>query len=233
MRAGRGGFGAVAGLAALLLVGCGSDDKPAATPATTTAPGGAATEASPTSTTSEPTASATEATTSAPAAAAGEFTAPDTKLKLGEKALVPFVSQKKGGTLGLVATGIKKGAAADLAPLKLGDRAKGLTPFYITFKVTNESGTDFSYASMWLTNGVLADGSTAQKLSVIGDFAPCENNSADKAFTTKGASYETCIVALASGDAEVTGVEYHGSKIDEAVMAGTPSYTLNPVVWTK
>jgi hypothetical protein len=232
MRAVRGGFGAVAALAVLLLVGCGSDDKPAATPATTTAPGGAATQASPSIASPEATASPTEAATSAPAAA-GEFTAPDTKLKLGEKALVPFVSQKKGGTLGLTATGIKKGAAADLAPLKLGDRAKGLTPFYITFKVTNESGTDFSYASMWLTNGVLADGSTAQKLSVIGDFAPCENNSADKAFTTKGASYETCVVALASGGAEVTGVEYYGSKIDDAVMAGTPSYTLNPVVWTK
>ncbi|WP_409462135.1 hypothetical protein [Amycolatopsis sp. GA6-003] len=97
---------------ALALSGCSSkDDKlpdpPIAPPATSSA--------------SAPSSSAAPAGESVSA----PYTKQGTKLKVGEKAVVPFKSKNNTGALGVTVTGIDKGVEADLAPLKLGDRAKG------------------------------------------------------------------------------------------------------------
>jgi len=129
----------------------------------------------------------------------GDFTKPGTELKFGEKALVPAKSKGVEGTWGVTATGIKKGDPAELTPLNLGDKAAGLTPYYVTFVITNESGTDFAFTSAGQVGGQLGDGSRAQGVSVIGKFAPCERGSATKDFTTKSATFTTCTVTLAGG----------------------------------
>lgn len=173
----------------------------------------------------EPTESASAVT-----GAAAKFTAQGTKLKVGEKAVVPYVSQKHPGALGVSVVSIKAGTPSQLAPLKLGDRAKGFTPYYVNFKVTNESGTDFSYTSLGLTHGLLADGTQAQGVLTIGDFAPCNSGDAGSNFNKVGASYTTCTLALAPSGAKVTGADY--SNYDSSVNKSSKTdYAEDPITW--
>lgn len=58
--------------------------------------------------------------------AEGDVTAPGTKLKVGDRAVLPFenTSDKKG-TIAVTVTAIEKGTEADMAAF--GDKAKGMT----------------------------------------------------------------------------------------------------------
>lgn len=47
----------------------------------------------------------------------------------------------------------------------------------------------FSFTSLGLVSGLLADGTSAQRVSIIGDFAPCPDASAPDSLNTKSASY--------------------------------------------
>ena len=206
---------------ALALAGCsGSDDKAAPAPASSSA--------APASASSAP------ASSSAPgdggSTAGVEFTKQGTKLKIGEKAVVPFSASKKNGAIGVTVTGIDKGVEADLAPLKLGDRAKGMTPYYVRVKVTNESGTDFSYSSLGLMNGQLADGSDGPHVTVIGKFEKCDSGNAGRDFKTKGASYESCVLALAPAGAEVKGASYNDSSRRD--QAPNTDYGKESISWS-
>ena len=156
-------------------------------------------------------------------AAIGNFTRPGTQLKFGEKALVPAKTKGLQGILGVTATGIKKGDPADLAPLKLGDTAAGKTPYYVSFVVTNESGTDLAHVIGGATGGLLGDGKRAESLRVS-NFAPCRTGFATKNFTTKGASFTTCALTLAGGNAAVVAASY-------APVDGDINYTTNPIIW--
>ncbi|MEW2505201.1 MULTISPECIES: hypothetical protein [unclassified Amycolatopsis] len=210
--------------AVLALAGCAGE-----TNGTPSAAGGAPAQQQSQST------SATEASTEAPPSAqqnsssAGGFTQQGTKLKLGEKAIVPFKSEGKTGSIGVTVKSIDKGAEADLAPLDLGDKAKGMTPYYVRVTVSNESGTDFSYSSLGLMNALLPDGSEAQGVSVIGTFDKCDSGDAGKDFTTKGATYESCVLAVAQAGTTVTGASYdEGDYSDQA--PGT-DYGSKPITW--
>lgn len=206
-------------LLGLMLAGCGGDSTPSAAPTSETA------SASPSA---SPSPSPSASPSAAPAVAVGDFTEQGTELKFGEKALVPAKSEGVSGAIGVAVQGIKKGAPTDLEPLKLGDRAAGLTPYYITVVVTNESGTNLAFTSLGLTSGLLADGTSAQSVSVTGDFPPCDNESAAKDFTTKGASYTTCRVALAAGSSMVTAAKYSAGNDEK--FPGT-EYGRDPIVW--
>lgn len=213
---------AVVAVLGLMLAGCGGDSEPSAAPTSETASGSPSASPSP-----SPSPSPSASSSAAPAPEGG-FTKQGTELKFGEKALVPFKSMGMLGTIGVTATEIKKGDPAELAPLKLGDQAAGLTPFYVNFVVTNESASDFKFTSLGLASGQLADGSRAQRVSVIGDFPPCDNSSAAKDFTTKGASYTTCVLTLAGGSSMVTAATYTG-----LTDSGFPDtdYGRDPIVW--
>ncbi|MEV8608533.1 hypothetical protein AB0383_11475 [Amycolatopsis sp. NPDC051373] len=210
--------------AVLALAGCGSEMN-----GTPSAASGAPAQQQSQST------SATQASTEAPPSAqqntssAGGFTPQGTKLKLGEKAIVPFKSEDKTGSIGVTVKSIDKGTEADLAPLDLGDKAKGMTPYYVRVTVSNESGTDFSYTSLGLMNALLPDGSEAQGVSVIGTFDKCDSGDAGKDFTTKGATYESCVLAVAQAGTTVTGASYdEGDYSDQA--PGT-DYGSKPITW--
>lgn len=101
-------------------------------------------------------------------------------------------SSRNTGAIGVtvvdIEAGIEAGIEADLAPLDLGDQVKGFTPYYVTFEVTNESGSDFAFTSLGNTHGLLEDGTRAQSVSVIGEFAPCDNGDGGSDFTTEGSS---------------------------------------------
>ncbi len=209
-------------LLGVVLAGCGGDSTPSAEPSAAPA------ESETASATPSASASASASASVAPAGALGDFTKQGTELKFGEKAMVPGKTNDIPGTVGVTVTGIMKGDPADLEPLKLGDRVAGSTPYYITVVFTNESGTDLTATSTSGISGVLADGSRAQSVSVIGDFPPCDNEQPPRDFTTKGASFTTCRLALASGSSMVTAVEYAASNDEDFPDT---EYPLDPLVW--
>jgi len=166
-------------------------------------------------------------TSTSTAAPVGTFTKAGSELKFGEKALVPLKSKGVEGTVGVTATGIKKGDPADLARLNLGDRAAGLTPYYVTFVVSNESGTDFAFASTGTMGGQLGDGSRAQSVFASTGFPPCPRGTASRDFTTKGTTFTTCALTLAGGSSAVTAATYGGS----GAGTGDTDYSRDPIIW--
>ncbi|MFG2672915.1 hypothetical protein [Streptomyces sp. NBC_00341] len=153
------------------------------------------------------------------APAGGDTTAPGTKLKVGEKAVLPFkYGTDKKGTIAVTVTAIEKGAEADMAGF--GAKAKGMTPYYIRMKVENVGGTDLSYASLRL-RGELADGGPTG-IVLIGDLpGKCDSESAPSEFTTKGASYETCSLSATKT-----------TPIAAASFDEGDAYSDSPVLWT-
>ncbi|WP_164254633.1 hypothetical protein [Streptomyces sp. S4.7] len=183
---------------------------------------GAAAEDTPAASTSDPDAASSEPTggdadNEAPAAG-GDVAAPGTKLKVGDKAVLPFeYTSEKKGTVAVTVTAIEEGAEADMAAF--GEKAAGMTPYFIKMKVENVGGTDMAYASLKL-NGVV-DGGGGTGVILIGDIpGKCDNETAPAEFTTKGASYETCTLSATKGET-VTGASF-----DEG-----DAYSDDPVVW--
>jgi hypothetical protein len=153
------------------------------------------------------------------APAEGDVTAPGTKLKVGDRAVLPFrYTSDKKGTIAVTVTAIEKGAEADMAAF--GDKAKGMTPYYIKMKVENVGGTDLSYASLKL-DGMLEGGAGTGVILIGGLPDKCDRQSAPREFTTKGASFETCSLS-ATKTAPITGAQF-----DEG-----DAYSDSPVVWT-
>ncbi|WUW22417.1 hypothetical protein OG521_17090 [Streptomyces sp. NBC_01463] len=153
------------------------------------------------------------------APAGGDVAAPGTKLKIGDRAILPFTyGTEKKGTVAVTVTAIEKGAEADMAPF--GAKAKGMTPYYIRMKVENVSGTDLSYASLRLRGRLEGGGPTG--VILIGDLpGKCDNETAPRDFTTKGASYETCSLSATKTD-----------PIAAASFEEGDAYSDSPVLWT-
>lgn len=191
--------------ATLLLSACGGESGQAAPAASAPTSASASTEASP------------ESETSA-AAPVGDVTKPGTELKLGERAVVPFkYGTTKSGTIAITVTAIERGDNADLA--KYGDKAKGITPYYLRATVENVDGSDLAYASVSLR----ALGSDGRSTGVIitGGTDRCESGTAGKDFTTPGAKFETCTLQGAR----------EGATVGAATFDKGDGYDKSPVVW--
>jgi hypothetical protein len=201
-----------AGAAALLLTACGSETSGAPVPADP--------EQQATSTPERTTSSPLEAPSSSAAAEpAGDVTAPGSKLKVGDRAVVPFkFGTDKQGTIAITVTAIEQGANADLA--KFGDKAKGIVPFYIRVSVENVGGTDLAYSSVSL-RGLGADGKSTGVI-ISGETDKCQSETAKRDFTTAGSKYETCVLQAAR----------EGSRITAASFDKGDDYLKSPVVWT-
>ncbi|MEO3803022.1 hypothetical protein [Nonomuraea sp. B1E8] len=145
-----------------------------------------------------------------------ETTAAGTRLKLGERAVVPF----RKGTIGVTVTAVEKGDPADLVRER-GQRAKGITPYYIRFTVENVDGTDHSYSSGPSLSLVTADGSGTGAI-VTGGMPGCERESAPRDFSTAGATFTSCRLGGAR-----TGIAIAGAKFDD------DDYRDKPVVWRR
>ncbi|WP_097867189.1 hypothetical protein [Streptomyces sp. rh34] len=199
------------------LSACNGDDSDPA--AKDSPPASAPAPSEPSEPSSESPAADGGADSDAPAGGEGDATAPGTKLKVGDKATLPFAyTSDKKGTIAVTVTAIEKGAEADMAAF--GDKAKGMTPYFIKMKVENVGGTDLSYASLKL-DGVL-EGGAGTGVVLIGDIpGKCDRETAPREFTTKGASYETCSLTATKG-APVTAAQF-----DEG-----DAYSDSPVVWS-
>ncbi|MFD9869026.1 hypothetical protein ACFXI8_01985 [Streptomyces niveus] len=213
MQKGRIAIAATVVTLALGLSACNGDEEGAAAKDTP-----AASTSEPETATSEPADEDAGGDADGEAPAGGDIAAPGTKLKVGDKAVLPFeYTSDKKGTVAVTVTAIEKGAESDMAAF--GEKAAGMTPYFIKMKVENVGGTDMAYASLKL-NGVL-DGGGATGVILIGDIpGKCDNETAPAEFTTKGASYETCTLSATKGEA-VTGASF-----DEG-----DAYSDAPVVW--
>ncbi|MFD0200399.1 MULTISPECIES: hypothetical protein [Saccharothrix] len=201
------------GALALLLSACGEATTGSAGPATTSA-------VDATTETTKSSAAPASAKSSAAKAPEGDVTAPGTKLKVGDRAVVPFkFGNDKSGTIALTVTAIEAGTNADLA--SFGEKAKGITPYYIRVTVENVGGTDLSYSSVSL-RAVGADGKGTGVI-ISGDTAQCESESAKKDFATAGAKYETCVLQGAREGSAVAGATFDRSE----------GYEKAPVAWMK
>ncbi|MFE6056945.1 hypothetical protein ACFQ6N_39925 [Kitasatospora sp. NPDC056446] len=211
---------ALASVGALTMTACNDDaassDTATTAPAAPSAPApatsapspgnGAITPAAPSS--SAPAGGAASGSAAAPAPA-GATAAPGTTVKVGDAVTIPFTSGSTKGTIALAVTSIEKGDPADLASLNLGDKAKGLVPYYIHYSVTNAGSTDLSFTSVTHMKGLLADGTEAQDLMIIGAFPKCKGESLPKGFTN-GQSATSCAVAMSPEASKVAGAEYWG-----------------------
>ena len=180
--------------------------------------GGESGQAAPTAPTSAPTSAAPESSTAA-AAPAGDVTKPGTELKLGERAVVPFkYGTAKSGTIAITVTAIEKGDNADLA--KYGDKAKGITPYYLRATVENVDGADLAYSSVSL-RALGSDGRFDRRRCITGSTDRCESGTAGKDFTSAGAKFETCTLQGAR----------EGTAVEAATFDKGDGYDKSPVVW--
>ncbi|MER5730473.1 hypothetical protein ABT084_19420 [Streptomyces sp. NPDC002138] len=198
----------VAVAAVLALSGCKSGNEETA-PAKTASPSTQASSSADPYSSGAPSSSASAAA-SAPAAGGAAGTAKaGQQFKIGEQAQFPFTSGSTKGTIALAVTAIEKGQPEDLAPFKLGDKVKGMVPYYIRYQVKNVGSTDLSFTSVNHVKGHLGDDSEAQELMVIGKFEKCPNDSLPKGFVN-GQTAPGCAVALAPAGAKVASAEYWG-----------------------
>ncbi|MFB7058467.1 hypothetical protein [Streptomyces vinaceus] len=196
---------AVAGT--LTLTGCKNGNEEVA-PAQSSAPAAQPSQGG--QDTAQPSTPASPSAGGGQAPAAGQAK-PGQTFKIGETAQVPFnYGSTKGGTIALTVTGVEQGQPADLDSLKLGDKVKGMIPYYVRYTVKNVGTVDLSYASVGHMKGLLPDGSEAQGVSVIGKFEKCKDESLPKGFTN-GQTQTSCAIALApSAQTKVVGAEYWG-----------------------
>ncbi|MET9885839.1 hypothetical protein ABZZ20_22420 [Streptomyces sp. NPDC006430] len=146
---------------------------------------------------------------SAPAPSGGVAKAGQT-FKIGEAAQFPFKSGSTAGDITLTVTAIEQGQSSDLDALKLGDKVKGMVPYFVRYTVKNVGSTDLSFSSVGHIKGTLSDGSEAQDVSVIGNYEKCPHESLPKGFTN-GKTQNGCAIALApSSQTKVAGAMYWG-----------------------
>ncbi|MFJ3965282.1 hypothetical protein OG444_27950 [Streptomyces sp. NBC_01232] len=197
---------AVAGT--LALTGCKNGNEELA-PAQ---PGGATSAAAPSASPAAPSESAAPGAGGSEAPGANGTAKSGQTFKIGEAAEMPFsYGSNKGGQIALTVTAIEQGNPADLDTLKLGDKVKGMIPYYIRYSVKNTGTTDLSHSSVTQVKGLLADGTEAQRVSIIGKFDKCPNEALPKGFTN-GQTQTSCAVALApSAQTKVTAAEYWGN----------------------
>ena len=202
-------FIAAVATAGLLLSACGSETGGQAVPAPDTT-----TETTSTATSTKETSASKSAP---PVPAGGDITAPGSKLKVGERAVIPITVGDKSGTIAVTVTAIEAGPKEDLA--KFGDKAKNITPFYLRAKVENLSGTDLSFTSIGL-RGLGEDGKGTGVI-ISGDTPKCDSTSAPRTFKAAGETYETCVLSAAQDGSKVAGAEYNRGD----------DYVKTPLVW--
>ncbi|WUH98430.1 hypothetical protein OHR68_33770 [Spirillospora sp. NBC_00431] len=187
----------LAAVAAGLLTGCfpfSDDDNESGEPPARSG----ASEATGSSAPSAPSAAAS----APPAAGNAQVTAPGTKLKVGQRAVVPWEYGSTRGTIGITVTAIEPGDVAAFRS-RFGAKAASLVPYYIRFTVENVGGTDLSNVGAPRLSAQLSDGSSTGVV-LSGSLPDCESGDADGEFSTVGAKFETCTLQAARTGSTIT-----------------------------
>lgn len=151
----------------------------------------------------------TETPNPPPDTSGGDVAPPGTVVALGKPVTIPIASGTSRRGTAVATVRIEKGAAADLTPLRLGERAKGLVPYYVRITFRKVGGTTLSHGEYsTYFNGRLPDDTKATSLFAVG-FDKCRSESAPKEFDS-GQPYETCRPFLAPEASKVSSVAYRG-----------------------
>lgn len=207
---------AMVSAAALALTGCSDDDDSgsnAADQETDTSQ-----EAAP-----EPEAEPDAAEEESPAAAPKEVevTPPGTKLKIGERAVVPYDRAGATGHVGITVTGVSDvdKAAFDAALGENGDA--DITPFCVEYTIENADGSDLGGSYPPDLTGTTADGGDPGATVFGADIEGCAEGVAPDEFAEAGATYETKRLQGSGPGATVAGASYEED-----------DYADEPIVWT-
>jgi hypothetical protein len=198
------------------LVGaCGSSGGSSSNGSASTTSGGAASAAASSSST---------ATTASSSATAG-VAKPGTGLSVGQTATVTYTPLTSSGngkarTVKVTVASIRTGSAADLKTLDVSGAPKGALPQYATVTVTNLGPLSIDVdGTSDAIQGIDHSGNQQDPVSIIGDFPPCNQNSATTPVAA-GASFHTCLTYLVSGG------------ITKVAWTGTDDYMNSPVTWS-
>jgi hypothetical protein len=212
-----GHLGSLAGAAVALsvLVGaCGGSSGSSGAASTSSTAAGASTPSSATSTSSASSGQATAGVTK-----------PGTGLSVGQTATVTYTPLTSSGngkarTVKITVASIRTGSAADLKALDVSGAPKGALPQYATVTVTNLGPLSIDVdGTSDAIQGIDDGGNQQDPVSIIGDFPPCNQNSATTPVAA-GASFHTCLTYLVSGG------------ITKVAWTGTDDYTNSPVTWS-
>ncbi|WAL68445.1 hypothetical protein ORV05_11950 [Amycolatopsis cynarae] len=145
-----------------------------------------------------------------------DVAAPGTKVKLGERAVIPW----QDGSVAITVTSVEPGDVAGFRQ-KFGENAEGLQPYYVRFTMENVGGTDLSGKNPPLVRAALADGSGTGTF-ITGSVDACESKLTPSTFTTVGAKFDTCVLDAADNEDKVAGARY-----------GSGQYDDKPLLWTR
>lgn len=209
-------------LTALALGGCGGGDEQttgSTTPATATT---AATTSPAEPSTGSPS-DGTDAGEPGDAAGGADLTAPGASLRVGDAAVVPFSAGDASGVIRIVVRDIAVGPRSDVADLDLPERARGWVPTYVRYTVTGRSDSAqlAGYSVDDSIDAVLRNGSPAQELHVIGDWAPCDKQSVPRGFAD-GDRFESCVTFLSPRERPIAAARYAPTEGDYNAFDGRP-----------
>ena len=191
---------------AALIAGCGSSNSSSSSASSARAP------------------ATSSSSSSAPAATAGAVAKPGASFGVGQAATVNFIPPSQNTKtpvtrLQVTVQSIQKGTLADFKNVQLDAQQRAGTPTYVQVKIANigskPAKSDTAAADI---QGVDNTGNTAQSLTIIGDFARCNDSSTEKPIAP-GQSLQTCLIFLVPGG--ITKVAY----------TGTEDYISSPVTW--
>lgn len=206
--------------AALALAGCSDDDSDPAAADSETGAGQDASDAAPEPEAEEPEADAEESPAAAPKDV--EVTPPGTKLKIGERAVVPYDRAGATGHIGITVTGVSDvdKAAFDAALGENGD--PDITPFCVEFTIENADGSDLGGSYPPNLRGTTADGGDTGATVFGADIEGCAEGQAPDEFAEAGATYETKRLQGAGPGAAVEGASYEDDDYEDAPIVWTP-----------
>jgi len=167
---------------------------------------------------------ASAATTGGSGSAAG-VAKPGTGLSVGQTATVTYTPLTSSGngkarTLKVTVASIRTGSTADLKGVDLSGAPKNAVPMYATVTVTNLGPLSIDVdGTSDAIQGIDHSGNQQDPVSFIGDFPPCNQNSATTPVAA-GASFHTCLTYLVSGG------------ITKVAWTGTDDYMNSPVTWS-
>ncbi|WP_457111181.1 hypothetical protein [Marmoricola sp. URHA0025 HA25] len=169
--------------AALVLSGCGGEEKP----------------------TTKPSVTVPTADVNVPSGVV--LTKAGAELKFGEKATVAYEPNSQRNTvLELTVNSAAEGTIADLGTYVLDDRTKESTPYYVNVTVTNVGDGDVGQTPipLWAVD----DANTLiQASSFTNSFAPCASTPLPTTFAPN-ATVTTCLVYLVPDHGKLTGVSF-------------------------
>lgn len=213
---------AIVSAASLALAGCSDDDSDDSSSDADTETSQSAEAPEPESEAPEETPAEEAPEEDAAAPKDAKVTPPGTKLKIGERAVVPYDRAGAKGAIGITVTGVSKvdKAAFDAA---MGDKANpDITPFCVEYTIDNADGSDLGRTYPPNLSGTTADGGNTGAVVIGGNVASCEKGEAPEEFAKAGASYKTKRLQGAGPGATVAGASYEEDDYDDKPILWTP-----------